>query len=75
MLVETARLPCEALVDGRTIDVGESDYEPDVIIRREVDAVSDDSLVVPDPVQAFHHRRAGQTDKGVDGGRGRVGLA
>jgi Uma2 family endonuclease len=46
--VEAARLPCEVLVDGPTIEVGESDYEPDVIVRCGTDAVSDDSLVVPD---------------------------
>jgi Uma2 family endonuclease len=41
-------LPCEVLVGGPTIEVGESDYEPDVIVRCGSDVVSDDSLVVPD---------------------------
>ena len=43
-----AGLPCEVLVDGPTIEVGESDYEPDVIVRCGSEVVSDDSLVVPD---------------------------
>ncbi|MSO99790.1 MAG: Uma2 family endonuclease [Acetobacteraceae bacterium] len=41
-------LPCEVLVDGPTIEVGESDYEPDVIVRCGTEVVSDDSLAVPD---------------------------
>ena len=46
--VAAAGLPCEVLVDGPTIEVGESDYEPDVIVRCGSDVVPDDSLVVPD---------------------------
>ena len=46
--VEAAGVPCEVLVDGPTIEVGESDYEPDVIVRCGCDALSGDSLVVPD---------------------------
>jgi len=46
--VQAAGLPCEVLVDGPTIEVGESDYEPDVIVRCGTDVVSDDSMVVPD---------------------------
>jgi Uma2 family endonuclease len=46
--IAAAGLPCEVLVDGPTIEVGESDYEPDVIVRCGTDVVSDDSLVVPD---------------------------
>ena len=41
-------LPCEVLVDGPTIEVGESDYEPDVIVRCGSDALSGDNLAVPD---------------------------
>jgi Uma2 family endonuclease len=46
--VAAAGLPCEVLVDGPTIAVGESDYQPDVIVRCGTEVVSDDSLVVPD---------------------------
>jgi Uma2 family endonuclease len=46
--VETSGLPCEVLVDGPTIEVGESDYEPDVIVRCGFEVISDDSLMVPD---------------------------
>lgn len=45
---EAAGLPCEVLVDGPTIEVGESDYEPDVIVRCGSNALSGDSLAVPD---------------------------
>jgi hypothetical protein len=31
--VAAANLPCEVLIDGPTIEVGESDYEADVIVR------------------------------------------
>jgi Uma2 family endonuclease len=48
--VASAGLPCEVLVDGPTIEVGESDYEPDVIVRCGSDALSGDSLAVPDAV-------------------------
>jgi Uma2 family endonuclease len=46
--VAAAGVPCEVLVDGPTIVVGESDYEPDVIVRCGYEVVSDDSLVVAD---------------------------
>jgi Uma2 family endonuclease len=46
--VATADVPCEVLVDGPTIEVGESDYEPDVIVRCGSAPLSGDSLVVPD---------------------------
>ena len=46
--VEAAGVPCEVLVDGPTIEVGESDYEPDVTVRCGSEVVSDDSLTVPD---------------------------
>jgi Uma2 family endonuclease len=48
--VAAAALPCEVLVGGPTIEVGESDYEPDVIVRYGSDALSGDSLAVPDPM-------------------------
>jgi Uma2 family endonuclease len=48
--VAAAGLPCEVLVVGPTIEVGESDYEPDAIVRCGSELVSDDSLVVPDAV-------------------------
>ncbi len=46
--VAAAGLPCEVLVDGPTIEVGESDYEPDVIVRCGASPLSSDSLSVPD---------------------------
>jgi Uma2 family endonuclease len=46
--MEAAGVPCEVLVDGPTIEVGESDYEPDVIVRCGSGVLSGDSLAVPD---------------------------
>lgn len=46
--VEAAGLPCEVLVDGPTIEVGESDYEPDVIVRCGSEPLSGENLAVPD---------------------------
>jgi Uma2 family endonuclease len=46
--IAAAGLPFEVFVSGSTIEVGESDYEPDVIVRRGSEVVSDDSLAVPD---------------------------
>lgn len=48
--VARAGLPCEVLTDGPTIEVGDSDYQPDAILRCGTASFSADSLVVPDPV-------------------------
>jgi len=45
--VEAAGLPCEVLIDGPTIEVGESDYEPDVIMRRGTEPLSGEGFAVP----------------------------
>jgi Uma2 family endonuclease len=46
--IAAAGLACEVLIDGPTIEVGESDYELDVIVRCGTEVVSDDSLAIPD---------------------------
>lgn len=48
--VEAAGLPCEVLTDGPTVEVEESDYEPDAIVRCGGTSLPDDSLAVPDPM-------------------------
>jgi len=48
--IEAAGLPCEVLTDGPTIEVDESDYEPDAIVRCGDVVIPDDSLAVPDPL-------------------------
>lgn len=48
--VAAGGLPSEVLTDGPTIEVGESDYEPDAIVRCGSVSLSGDSLVVPDAV-------------------------
>ncbi|HET6609058.1 MAG TPA: Uma2 family endonuclease [Rhodopila sp.] len=47
--VRAARLPCEVYPDGMTIEVGESEYEPDAVVRCG-DRLDGDRVDVPDPV-------------------------
>lgn len=47
--VAIAGLPCEVFPDGMTVEVDESDFEPDAILRRG-DALPGDAIAVPDPV-------------------------
>jgi len=43
-------LPCEVFADGATIEVGDSDYEPDAVLRCGADRLPDDAIAVPDPL-------------------------
>jgi Uma2 family endonuclease len=45
----SAGLPCEVFPDGMTIEVEESDFEPDAVLRCG-DALGGDVMAVPDPV-------------------------
>jgi Uma2 family endonuclease len=45
----TVRLPCEVYTDGMTVEVGESDYEPDAVVHCG-GKLPDDAVAVPDPV-------------------------
>jgi len=47
--VRAAGLPCEVYAGGITIEVGDSDYEPDAVVHRGV-GLPDDAIAVPDPV-------------------------
>jgi len=47
--VHDAGLPCEVFADGMTIEVGESDYEPDAVLRCG-ERLSGDAIAVPDPL-------------------------
>ena len=47
--VQDAGLPCQVFTDGMTIEVGESDYEPDAVLRCGA-RLSDDAIAIPDPV-------------------------
>jgi Uma2 family endonuclease len=42
-------LPCEVYTDGITVEVGNSDYEPDAVLR-DGDRLGDDAIAVPDPL-------------------------
>ena len=44
-----AALPCEALTDGMTVEVGENDYEPDAVVNCGA-RLDDDALVASNPV-------------------------
>ena len=49
--VRDANLSCQVFADGMTVEVGDSDYEPDVVVRCGSDTVlAGDSLIVPDPL-------------------------
>ena len=47
--VQAAALPCEVYTDGVTIEVGDSDYEPDAVVHCGV-TLPDDAIAVPDPM-------------------------
>jgi Uma2 family endonuclease len=47
--IAAADLPCHAYPDGMTVEVGESDYEPDAVVRCG-DPLPGDAVVVPDPL-------------------------
>ena len=48
--IRANQLPCEALTDGMTVEIGEDDdYEPDAIVRCGV-RLADDATTVPDPL-------------------------
>lgn len=48
--VAAAGLPCEVLMEGPTIAIGDSDYEPDAIVRRGTEELPETGLSVPDPI-------------------------
>jgi Uma2 family endonuclease len=47
--VQAAGLSCEVYIDGMTIEVGDSDYEPDAVVHCG-DRLPDDAVTVPNPL-------------------------
>lgn len=47
--VRNGGLPCEVYTDGVTVEVGDSDYEPDAVLRCGA-RLSDDAITMPDPL-------------------------
>ncbi len=47
--VQAAGLPCDVYTDGMTVEVGDSDYEPDAIVHFD-SKLLDDAVAVPDPL-------------------------
>ena len=47
--VRAGRLPCQVFPDGMTIEVGESDYEPDAVLRCGP-RLPNDAVAIPDPL-------------------------
>jgi Uma2 family endonuclease len=47
--VRAAGLPCQVFTDGMTVEVGESDYEPDAVLRCG-GTLPSDAIAVPDPL-------------------------
>jgi Uma2 family endonuclease len=48
--VQRAGLPSQVFGDGMTIEVGDSDYEPDAVVRCGGDRLPADAMAVPDPL-------------------------
>ena len=48
--VQRVALPCEVFPDGMTIEVGDSDYEPDAVLRCGGPRLPGDAIAVPDPL-------------------------
>jgi Uma2 family endonuclease len=48
--VAKAGLRCEVFADGATVEVGDSDYAPDAVLRCGEDRLPDDAIAVPDPL-------------------------
>ena len=47
--VRAAGVPCQALPDGATVEIGECDYEPDALVNCGA-AMEDDAIAAPNPV-------------------------
>jgi len=47
--VRAAGLPCQVFTDGMTVEVGDSDYEPDAVLRCGT-TLPGDAIAVPDPL-------------------------
>lgn len=47
--VQAAGLPCDVYTDGMTVEVGDSDYEPDAVVHCG-GKLPDDAVAVPDPL-------------------------
>jgi Uma2 family endonuclease len=47
--VAAAAVPCQALPDGATVEVGDSDFEPDAVVNCG-QPMADDAIAAPNPV-------------------------
>ena len=47
--MQAASLPCDVYIDGMTVEVGDSDYEPDAVVHCG-GKLPDDAVAVPDPL-------------------------
>ncbi len=47
--VTAAGVPCQALPDGATVEIGDSDYEPDALVNGGA-PMADDAVAAPTPV-------------------------
>ena len=48
--VRGACLACQVFADGMTLEVGDSDYEPDCVVRCGGERLAGDAVAVPDPL-------------------------
>ena len=56
--VAAAGLQCHVYADGMTVEVGESDFEPDVVVHCR-ERLPDDAIAVPDPLIILEVLRSG----------------
>jgi Uma2 family endonuclease len=61
-----AALPCQVSTGGMTIEVGDSDYEPDAVLRCDGDRLPAGAIAVPDPLAIVEV--LSPTTSGVDRG-------
>ena len=68
--VRAAGLPCQVFPDGITIEVGDSDYDPDAVLRCGP-RLANDAVAIPDPMVIVEvlspgtARSTGDTSSGV----------
>lgn len=48
--VKKTGLPCQVFTDGMTLEVDDSDYEPDCVVRCGGEFLPGDAIAVPDPL-------------------------
>jgi Uma2 family endonuclease len=64
--VTLARVPCQALPDGATVETGDSDYEPDALVNCG-EPMADEAIAAPNPVIVVEVLSRGTTSTDTGG--------